>query len=109
MSGKVKSGGVGGGNTKAATTTKRLGEPPLRLLKEVDVNAIYDSLCNKCKAHCDGFVHLQCGRGGQHLNNDIEIDELIRQINTNDLLELLIVEKGSIAKIMIESIPMKAP
>lgn len=41
--------------------------------------------------------------------SDIEIDELIKQINTNDLLELLMVEKGSIAKIMIESIPMQAP
>ena len=41
--------------------------------------------------------------------SDIEIDELIKQINTNDLLELLIVEKGSIAKIMIESISMTAP
>ena len=81
----------------------------MRLLSELHVNAIYPNLCNKCKAHCDGFVHLQCGRGGQHLNNDIEIDELIKQINTNDLLDLLIVEKGSIAKIMIESIPMQAP
>jgi hypothetical protein len=41
--------------------------------------------------------------------NDIEIDELITQINKNDLLDLLSVEKGSIAKIMIESIDMHAP
>jgi len=41
--------------------------------------------------------------------NDIEIDELIQQINKNDLLDLLTVEKGSIAKIMIESMNMGAP
>lgn len=41
--------------------------------------------------------------------NDIEIDELINQINKNDLLDLLTVEKGSIAKIMIESIDMNCP
>jgi hypothetical protein len=45
MSGKVKAGGVGGGTSKASTTTKKLGEPPLRLLREVDINAIYPSLC----------------------------------------------------------------
>lgn len=43
------------------------------------------------------------------MNNDIEIDELIKQINTNDLLDLLTVEKGSVAKIMIESINMTTP
>lgn len=107
--GSIKPSGVGGGTKKAETTSKKLSDPPTRLLKEVDINAIYDQLCNKCKAHCDGYVHLSCGRGGQHLNSDIEIDELIKQINTNDLLELLIVEKGSIAKIMIESINMQAP
>ena len=37
---------------------------PLRLLKEEDISIIYDSLCTKCKKHCDGFVHLTCGREG---------------------------------------------
>ena len=49
------------------------------------------------------------GRGGQHLNNDIEISELIRQINKNDLLELLTVEKGSVARMMIETIDLTDP
>lgn len=35
------------------------------------------------------------------MNNDIEIDELIHEINYNDLLALLTVEKGSTAKVMI--------
>ena len=86
-----------------------MADPPTRLLKEMDVEAVYDQLCNNCQKHVDGFVHLSCGRGGQHLNSDIEIDELINQVNRNDLLDLLTVEKGSVAKIMIENISMKTP
>jgi hypothetical protein len=40
---------------------------------------------------------------------DIEINELIAEINRTDLLELLIVEKGSTAKMMIETIDLKEP
>lgn len=36
--------------------------------------------------------------------NDIEIEELIREENKKDLLELLTVEKGTIAKVIIEII-----
>jgi hypothetical protein len=39
--GKVKTGGVGGGST-AAATTKKVKDPPIRLLKEVDVQTIYN-------------------------------------------------------------------
>lgn len=82
---------------------------PQRLLKEVDINSIYDQLCAKCRSHCDGFVHLTCGREGQHVMGDIEINELIHEINKTDLLELLVVEKGSTAKMMIETIKLKEP
>ena len=54
-------------------------------------------------------MHLTCGRGGQHVNSDIEIDELIREINKNDLLQLLTVEKGSTAKMMIETVDLSDP
>lgn len=90
-------------------TVKKLSDAPKRLLKEVDINQIYSSLCQKCKAHCDGFVHLTCGRGGQHLNSDIEIDELVNEINRRDLLTLLTVEKGSIAKMMIDTLDLTEP
>ena len=93
----------------AGAAAKKLKDPPIRLLKEVDVQTIYNQLSKESKARVDGFVNLPCGRGGQHLMNDIEIDELIHQINKNDLLDLLTVEKGSIAKIMIESIDMNCP
>ena len=62
---------------------------------------IMDSICPKCQHHCDGFVHLTCGRGAQHINQDIEINEIISEINRNDILDLLVVEKGSTAKMMI--------
>jgi hypothetical protein len=78
-------------------------------LKEVDVEQIYNDLCAKCKKHCDEFVHLPCGRGGQHLNNDIELNELIKEINYNDLLALLTVEKGSSAKVMITLVDHHEP
>ena len=54
-------------------------------------------------------MHLTSGRGGQHLNSDIEISELIREINKTDLLQLLTVEKGSVARMMIETIDLTDP
>jgi hypothetical protein len=99
-----------------ATTSKpgqsfarKMADPPTRLLKELDIEAIYDRLSPKSQKKVTGYVYLPCGRGGQHLMTDIEIDELIAQINRNDLLDLLTVEKGSVAKIMIESLDLTTP
>lgn len=94
---------------KTGGGAKKMAPGPQRLLKEADINAIYESLCDKCRVHCDGFVHLTCGREGQHVMGDIEINELIAEINRTDLLELLVVEKGSTAKMMIETIKLKEP
>lgn len=88
---------------------RKLSDAPQRLLQEVDMEAIFDNLCEKCKKHCQEFVHLPCGRGGQHLNSDIEIDALIKEINHNDLLALLTVEKGSTAKVMITLVDLHEP
>ena len=41
--------------------------------------------------------------------SDIEISELIREINKTDLLQLLTVEKGSVARMMIETIDLTDP
>ena len=51
-------------STKTSTQSKKMAPGPQRLLKEGDINQIYDSLCTKCKAHCEGYVHLTCGREG---------------------------------------------
>jgi nucleoside diphosphate kinase len=68
----------GPGVAKTVLHVKKLTDAPTRLLKESDILAIQDRLCDKCREHCEGFVHLTSGRGGQHLMNDIEISELIR-------------------------------
>jgi len=52
---------------------------------------------------------LTCGRGAQHINTDIEINELINEINKTDILNLLIVEKGSTAKMMIQTLNLTEP
>ena len=41
--------------------------------------------------------------------SDIEISELIREINKTDLLQLLTVEKGSVARMMIDTIDLTDP
>jgi hypothetical protein len=89
------------GATKTIQNTRKLMEAPQRLLKEEDINEIHDLLSKKDQDRVNGFVNLTCGRGGQHVNFDLEINEMIAEINRTDILNLLIVEKGSTAKMMI--------
>ena len=88
MTAEIETKSVSLGKTSSSKTTqsKKMASGPQRLLKEPDMSAIYDQLCEKCRRHCDGFVHLTCGREGQHVMGDIEINELIAEINKNDLL-----------------------
>ena len=55
---------TGAGGRNATNKNKKMAPGPQRLLKEPDIYAIYDHLCEKCRAHCDGYVHLTCGREG---------------------------------------------
>ena len=98
-----------GTNSKTISSVKRLMEAPSRLLQEDDMNIIYDDLCLKCQQHCDLFVSLTCGRGAQHINSDIDINEMINELNRNDILDLLIVEKGPTAKMMIQTLDLTEP
>ena len=68
---------------------------PQRLLKEEDVEIIKEDLCKKCRHHVEHYVHLTCGREGQHIMSDIEVKELIGEINKTDLLTLLTVSLGA--------------
>lgn len=99
----------GAGASKTIMNTKKLMEAPQRLLQEEDINEIYDYLCKKCRQKVSGYVNLTCGRGAQHVNTDIELDEMISEINRTDILNLLIVEKGSTAKMMIQTLDLKEP
>ena len=40
---------------------------------------------------------------------DIEIAELIHEINKSDLLEMLKIDKGTNAKIMIQTVDLQTP
>lgn len=54
----------GPGVAKTVLQVRKLQDAPIRLLKESDIIEIQDSLCDKCRDHCDSFVHLTSGRGG---------------------------------------------
>ena len=49
---------------KLGMAVKKLQDAPIRLLKELDCEAIFPELCKKCQKHVSEFVHLTCGRGG---------------------------------------------
>ena len=104
---------TGSGMSSMATTkktmksTKNIGPGPRRLLKEEDLDLIRDDLCKKCRVHVKSYIHLTCGREGQHILSDIEINELVREINRTDVYELLKIEKGSTAKVMIDTLNLK--
>ena len=45
----------------------------------------------------------------QHILSDMEINNLAKEINKVDVLDLLVAEKGKAAKIMIETIEISEP
>ena len=73
------------------------------------ITEIYKNLCEKCRTHCDSYTHLCGGRDMQHVLTDAEIKCLGMEMNKRELLELLIIEKGNAAKIMIEDLPTDEP
>lgn len=56
---------------------------------------IWNDICEKCRGHCSTYVHLVSGREQQHILTDQEITELAKEVNFNELLDLLIVENIS--------------
>ena len=69
----------------------RLKTKPLKILKEADIREIHEEICGRCREHCAGFTHLVGGREMQHVLTDIEINELIKEINRNELIEMLTI------------------
>ena len=78
-------------------------------MNEDGVIEIWDGLCDKCKNHLENFVHLVSGREQQHIVTDAEIAEMGYEINKNNLLEVLLSEKGNGAKVMIEDLVIEEP
>ncbi|EAS00090.1 nucleoside diphosphate kinase (macronuclear) [Tetrahymena thermophila SB210] len=94
---------------KGTKQETKVNIPPIRLLNEENISSIYNQLCDKCKHHCDSYAHLVGGRGAQHILSDQEIEGLAKEINKQELLDLLIIEKGNAANIMIEQMSLKEP
>lgn len=87
----------------------KLSDAPRRLLIEEDVKQLEESLCDECRMHCENSSHLTGGRGGQHIMTDIEISQMVLQLNTNELQELLIQTKGSSGKNIMKTVEVLMP
>ena len=75
----------------------------------MDIDLIKEELTEECQEKVENYRNLTCGREGQHVMADHEVKALIEEINKADLLEMLKIEKGSTAKIMIETIDLHTP
>jgi hypothetical protein len=73
------------------------------------IQKVYTNLCEKCRDHCDSYTHLCGGRDAQHVLTDPEIKLLGLEMNRNEILELLTIEKGNAAKMMIEQMNLEEP
>jgi nucleoside diphosphate kinase len=87
----------------------KLQMAPLRLIDEKGIIELWPELCEKCRDHCENYVHLTCGREQQHIMSDHEIKELTYEINRRELHAGLKKEKGSTADVMIEYLDIKEP
>ena len=69
---------------------------PLRNIDENGILLLWNHLCEKCRLHCESYVHLAAGREQQHLLTDQEINELAYEINRKELYEILKVTNLSL-------------
>ncbi|KRX11100.1 Nucleoside diphosphate kinase [Pseudocohnilembus persalinus] len=102
---------AGSMSTKKAGINKdeKVKVAPIRLLQEEHIQQIYAQFCEKCKFHVDNYAHLTGGRDGQVVLTDQEIKGMGYDLNKEELLDLLTIEKGNAAKNMIQKIPIKEP
>ena len=72
--------------------------------------AHYEAIfCDKCKHHIDNYRHIVSGKEGRHLLIDNEINDIILNMNKNEILSLLQVEKSGAAKVIITIIDEQPP
>jgi hypothetical protein len=74
------------------------------LINEESLEEIREQICSECISHCENIMHLPSGRLGLHLMTDAEVKLLGEQVNYDELLELLRIEKGKAADTMITQI-----
>jgi hypothetical protein len=58
---------------------------------------------------CEDYTCLVSGRELQHVVTDSEINSMISEVNRNDLLRVLVGEKGNGAKVMMEEMVIQEP
>lgn len=77
------------------------------LIKGIEI--LWKDLCEDCRKHCEVNVHLCSGQEHLHIMTEPEIRIMGEELNKNELLNLLIIEKGQAAKIMIEDMSLMEP
>ena len=80
-----------------------------KILKEEFINDNIKSFCDKCKEHFNKWTHLISGFEGTHVSTNEEIDNMIHEMNENDLLDILIAEKGTSAKTILTKYDITKP
>ena len=78
--------------------------PPIRLIDEAGFLELKSQLCDQCITHTENIMHLPSGRLGLHLMTDAEVKLLGEQVNYDELLQMLRIEKGKAADTMITQI-----
>jgi nucleoside diphosphate kinase len=65
--------------------------------------------CEECKNHFDNWSHIFGGIEGTHILTNEEIEFIMKDMNKNDLLEILIAEKGSSGKTILSKFDLNKP
>ena len=87
----------------------RLHLAPMLLVDEVALQHLWSELSSEDRQICEDFTNLVSGRELQHVMTDSEIDSMIAEINKQDLLKVLVSEKGNGAKVMMEEMDTTEP
>ncbi len=65
--------------------------------------------CEECLNHFDNWSHIFGGIEGTHILTNEEIEFMMKDMNKNDLLEILIAEKGSSGKTILSKFDLNKP
>lgn len=63
----------------------------MRTLPEDGIIEIWTDLCDKCRYHCENYVHLCSGFLQNHIVTDQEMTGMIAQLNKETLINVLLV------------------
>ena len=78
-----------------------------KVISEEFINNNLDLFCEPCRTHVLKSPHIFSGRDFSHLMTIKEIDIMVDNMNTEELYEIIKVEKGGAAKTLVTKIDMK--